>query len=52
MGILDDTDNPVIEGVGINPDVVVLVNEETVFARLEGRDPVLEAAVDYLNTYR
>jgi len=36
-----------IEGVGVVPDVRVPVTEETLFS--EG-DPILEAAIDYLNT--
>lgn len=42
----DEDLNVIIEGTGVEPDVLVPVNEETLFS--EG-DPILEAAEAYLN---
>jgi C-terminal processing protease CtpA/Prc len=44
---VDAEGNIHIEGQGVAPDVVVPVNEETLFAE---EDVILEAAIDYLNT--
>ena len=47
---LDDTTGmPTFQFVGVVPDVKVPVNEETEMSKLEGGDPVLDAAVAYLH---
>ncbi|MBD2578538.1 S41 family peptidase [Oscillatoria sp. FACHB-1406] len=45
---LDRQGQPYIEGRGVQPEVRVPITEEYARAILEGKDPLLEAAIDYL----
>ncbi|MCB0162800.1 MAG: PDZ domain-containing protein, partial [Anaerolineae bacterium] len=47
--LLDETGLPTFQGVGVVPDVRVPVTEASEQAKLEGDDPVLDAAVTYLH---
>lgn len=46
--LLNATQKPAFQGVGVLPDVRVPVTEATERAKLQGGDPVLDAAIAYL----
>ncbi|MCB0144248.1 MAG: PDZ domain-containing protein [Caldilineaceae bacterium] len=48
--VSDETGMPTFQYVGVQPDIQVPVTEETERLKLEGRDPVLEAALAYLHS--
>ncbi len=49
---LAGTDEPNLEGKGVVPDIRVPVTVETELARMRGEDPVLEAAIAFLDANR
>jgi C-terminal processing protease CtpA/Prc len=44
-----DSQEPNIEGKGVQPDLIVPITEEFLAAQLAGGDPLLDAAVELLN---
>ncbi len=46
--IFADSGKPIFQGIGVLPDIRVPVTEETERQKLEGGDPVLDAALEYI----